>query len=128
MPPTRNREVPPHLHSRILELQDIGWSYSKIALKHELSKSTVQTTCRRALQRGPTQVSCSRPGTPRVITEDERDQMVEAVELNPGITYLALQAQEAPNASLRSIKRLFQEMNMRKWARLKRPALTENHA
>jgi hypothetical protein len=51
--------------------------------------------------------------------------MLYDITLNTPLTlYEALQAQVAPNASIRSIKRLFQEMNIRKWARLKRLALT----
>jgi hypothetical protein len=69
-----------------------------------------------------------RSGAPRVISEDERDALVEAVEATPEISFLALQQQEAPNASVRTVRHLFQEMHMRKWIRLKRPALSADHA
>jgi Transposase len=46
----------------------------------------------------------------------------------PEQSYEALQAIEAPNASIRLIKRLLREMHIRKWIRLKRPLLTTEHA
>ena len=129
MPPrTKRPDLSPQLRGRILELHSLGWSLQKIATKHELAKSTVQYTVTKAKERSITQESAPRQGAPRVISDDERDALFEAIILTPEMTYEALQAQEAPNASVRSIKRLFQEMNIRKWKRLKRPALTATHA
>jgi hypothetical protein len=46
----------------------------------------------------------------------------------PEQSYKALQAIKAPNASIRSIKRLLREMHIRKWIRLKQLLLTATHA
>ncbi len=39
MPRSKGTELSPQLHSRILELRDIGWSYQKIATKHYYLKA-----------------------------------------------------------------------------------------
>jgi transposase len=114
MPRIKSRDLDPQLRGRILELRDLRWSIGKIAQKHNLPKSTVQYTITKAIQRARNQESQPRIGRPRVITEDERDSLFEAITLTPEISYTALQAQECPNASIRSIYRLFQEMNIRK--------------
>jgi hypothetical protein len=49
-----------------------------------------------------------------VITEEQRDMLYDTATSAPSIYYEALQAQVALDASIRSIKRLFQEMNLRK--------------
>jgi hypothetical protein len=49
-----------------------------------------------------------------MITEEERDMLYDIASLASVILYEALQAQVAPNASVRSIKRLLQEINLRK--------------
>jgi hypothetical protein len=124
----RGLELSPQMRSRLCELKSVGMSYSRIyAIHPEIPLSTIKSTCQMEARRVNC-VSLPRQGAPRVITEDERDSMVEAVTITPEMSYHALKAQEAPNASVRSIKRLFQEMGMRKWIRLKRPALTEQHA
>src|ERR1700722_74532 len=118
----RGRELSPQMRARICELHSIGWSYPQIHRKHpEIPLSTIGDTCRNEAKR-LNNTSKPRSGAPRVITEDERDSLLETVTITPEMSYNALQAQEAPNASIRSVKRLLQEMNIRKLARLKRPA------
>jgi hypothetical protein len=125
--PRRGKELPPHLRTRICELRSLGWSYDKIYTKHpDVPRSTIAYTCVKEAEQVNNN-SKPRVRAPRIVSEDERDSIVEAVILTPAMTYKALQAQEAPNASIRSIKQLFQEMNMQKWIRLRRPALTEQH-
>jgi hypothetical protein len=124
----RGAELSPQMRARICELRSLKWSYDRIHKKHpEIPRTTIADTCRNEIKR-LNNASMPRSGAPRVITEDERDALFEAVTLTPEISYDALQAQEAPNASLRSVKRLLQEMNIRKWVRLKRPALNEQYA
>jgi hypothetical protein len=124
----RGAELSPQMRARICELRSLKWSYDRIHKKHpEIPRTTIADTCRNEIKR-LNNASMPRSGAPRVITEDERDALFEAVTLTPEISYDALQAQEAPNASLRSVKRLLQEMNIRKWVRLKRPALNERYA
>ena len=124
----RGAELSPQMRARICELRSLKWSYDRIYKKHlEIPRTTIADTCRNEAKR-LNNASRPRSGAPRVITEDERDALFEAVTLTPEISHDALQAQEAPNASLRSVKRLLQEMNIRKWVCLKRPALNERYA
>jgi hypothetical protein len=124
----RSPELSPQMRARICELRSLGWSYDRIQKKHpEIAYSTIGDTCRKEAKR-LNNFSNPQSGAPRVITEDERDSLLETVILTPEISYEALRAQECPNASMRAMKQLLQEMNIRKWVRLKRPALTPEHA
>ena len=124
----RGPELSPQMRSRICELRSIGWSYQRIFEKHpEIPYSTIASTCQKERER-LNNVSKPRCGAPRVITEEERDSLLETVLLTPELLYEALRAQECPNASIRAMKQLLQEMNIRKWIRLQRPALSVAHA
>ena len=127
------KELSVETRVRILELHDIGWSMQKIATKHSLAKSTVQYTITKARERAGASVNCSqaslpRTGTPRVITEDERDAITETIEKNPYVTHEELRKEHVPHSSVRTMQRLCNEMERRKWMCLRRPALTEEHA
>jgi hypothetical protein len=120
----RGAELSPQMRARICELRSLRWSYDKIQKKHpEIPYSTIRNTCVKEATR--VNVSQPRAGAPRVITEDERNSLLETVTLTLEISYEALRAQECPNAAM---KQLLQEMNIRKWIRLQRPALKPEHA
>jgi len=124
----RGPELSPQMRARICELRSLRWSYDRIHKVHpEIPYSTIRDTCRKEAER-LNNFSKPQLGAPRVITEEERDSLLETVILTPKISYEALRAQECPNASMRAMKQLLQEMNIRKWIRLKRPALTPKHA
>jgi hypothetical protein len=110
----RGPELSPQQRSRICELRSLGWSYNRIYAKHpEIPRTTIADTCRKESRR-LNNVSKPRSGPPRVISEEQRDMLYDTVTTAPAISYEALQAQVAPDASIRSIKRLLQEMNIRK--------------
>lgn len=110
----RGPELSPQIRARICELRSIGWSYSKIHIKHpEIPRPTIVSTCQKEALRINNE-SRPRCGAKRVITEEQRDMLYDTAVTTPKISYEALQAQIAPDASVRSIKRLFQEMNIRK--------------
>ena len=110
----RGPDLSPQIRSRICELRSLGWSYNRIHAKHpEIPRTTIADTCRKETTRLHNQ-SLPKPGCPRVITEEQRDMLYDEAMTRPSISYEALQAQAAPDASIRSIKRLFQEMNIRK--------------
>jgi hypothetical protein len=110
----RGAELDPQLRARICELRSLGWSYDKIRAKHpDIPKSTIGDTCRKEALRLKN-VSLPRSGPPRVISEEQRDLLYDTATTIPSISYDALKAQVAPDASVRSIKRLMQEMNIRK--------------
>jgi hypothetical protein len=111
----RGRELSPQIRSRICELRSLGWSYGRIHLKHpELSLSAISGTCRKEATR-VNNATNFRAGRPRVITEEQRDLLYDTATTTPSISYEKLQAEAAPDASIRSIKRLLQEMHLRKW-------------
>jgi hypothetical protein len=103
----------------IYKLCSISWSYKKIYTKYpNIPLLIIGNTYRTEA----TRLNCQskvQTGVPRVILEDEHNALFKAIQLTPEIIYEALQAQEALNASVRLIKRLFQKMNIRKWIRLK---------
>src|SRR5271156_4239591 len=103
----RGPELSPQMRARICELRSLGWwSYDRIQKKHpEIPYTTIGNTCRNEALR-VNNVSKPRPGAPRVITENERDSLLETVLLTPEISYEALRAQECPNAALRTMKQL----------------------
>jgi len=110
----RGPELTPQMRSRICELRSLGWSYNRIHAKHpEIARITIANTCQQESRR-VNNVSQPRPGPPRVITEEQRDMLYDTATSIPSISYEALQAQVALDASIRSIKRLLQEMNIRK--------------
>jgi transposase len=127
----RGPELSVETRARILELHDIGWSQVKIAAQHSILRLTVRYTIMKARERaskGQGQASLPRQGAPRVITEDERDMVMEASTQNPYITHEELQKEIAPHSSVRTIQRLCYEMDRRKWMCLHWPALIEEHA
>ena len=100
----RGLELSPQMRSRLCELKSVGMSYSRIyAIHPEIPLSTIKSTCQ-IEARHINFVSLPQQGAPRIITEDERDSMVEAVTITPKMSYHALKAQEALNASVHSIK------------------------
>lgn len=110
----RGPELSPQMRARICELRSLGWSYDRIHTKHpDIPKSTIGNTCRNEAKR-LNNVSRPRPGPPRVITEEQRDMLYDTATSAPSVSYETLQTQVAPDASIRSIKRLLQEMNLRK--------------
>jgi hypothetical protein len=110
----RGPELSPQMRSRICELSSLGWSYNRIHAKHpEVPRTTIADTCRQEAKR-LNNFSQARPGPPRVITEEQRDMLYDIATSTPAISYETLQEQAAPDASVRSIKRLFQEMTLRK--------------
>lgn len=110
----RGPEPIPILRARILELHGLRWSLGEISLKHGIPRSTVQYTITKARERAQDYKLLSRPGAPRVITEDQRDAIYEKTQAQPDITYKQLQAQEAPDAHFCTIRRLLREMHLKR--------------
>ncbi|CZT11976.1 uncharacterized protein RAG0_15977 [Rhynchosporium agropyri] len=110
----RGPELSPQTRSRICELRSISWSYNRIHAKHpEIPKSTIANTYRQESKR-VNNISQVRPGPKRVISEEQRDLLYDIATSTPSVSYETLQEEIVPDASIRSIKRLFQEMNLRK--------------
>jgi hypothetical protein len=98
MPPTRNHELPPHLRTRIFELQDRTSAGSILKLLKRPSLVKIYSAANRLQARSTSSRSSSnkpRIGSPVGFTEDERNHLIKFIELNPAITYTTLQAQES---------------------------------
>jgi hypothetical protein len=118
----RGPELDLQMQARICELRSIKWSYNKIHAQHpDIPRTTIADTCRREALRLKNH-SLSRPGPPRVISEEQRNMLYDAAITAPAISYEALKAQVGTTASIRSIKRLFQDMNIRKRRKTSRSA------
>jgi transposase len=125
----RGPELSQQIRSRICELHTIGYSYRRIHLIHpELSKSTIIRTCQLESKRINNNTK-SRPGAPRKISEAERDLLYDtAIHQNPHISTKSLTQEVDQEVSERSIRRLMQEMDRRKWRQRKRAEIKQVHA
>lgn len=109
----RGKELSPEMRARICELRSIGWTYQKIQARHStIPLSTIVSTCRREHDRVD-QKSKPRSGTPRKITEDERDRMVEILKFkDPDIKWKDL-TKECENAAVTTVRKLMSEVRGR---------------
>ena len=83
--PVRGPELSPQLRSRICELYSLGYSYSFIAEKHQITKSTVIKTYRLEAAR-VNNTTRSRSGAPRKVTAEQRDHIYDTIShTNPHI-------------------------------------------
>lgn len=125
----RGRELSPQMRSRICELHSCGYSYKRIHEIHrEIPYSTIRTTCQREASR-INNCSRPRPGAPRKLTEEQRDQIYDTVTYqNPHISHKDLLVSVDNAVKERSLRYLLRELGRRKWLQLKRPMLTEDHA
>jgi hypothetical protein len=80
----RGRELSPQMRSRICELRSIGYSYKHIHEIHrEIPISTIKYTVKKEAIRNNNQ-SLSRTGTPRKLSEEDRDHLFDlAINQDP---------------------------------------------
>ena len=77
--PRRGPELSPQMRSRICELRQIGWSYTRIYNLHlEIPKSTIAYTCKKETLRINNK-SILRFGTLRKLIEKQCDQIYDIV-------------------------------------------------
>lgn len=72
--------------------------------------------------------SLARPGTPRKLSEEDRDRIYDAIQTNPSTTREDLLKEVDYKVKVSSIWRLTHEMGLRKWRKMDRPYLTPEHA
>jgi hypothetical protein len=78
------------VRSRIYELWSLGWSYTKICNQYpEIPYSIIVSIYRKEAER-VNNISKLRCRALRVITEEERDSLLETILLTPEIFYEAL--------------------------------------
>jgi transposase len=126
----RGPELHPTDRARILELHSIGWGAKRIHTKHpEWKIGTIKYTIRKEQQRGRHCASLPRPGRPRTLTAEERDNVYDIVtHRNSNISMPDLLAEVDHKVKRRSLQYLLRELGKRKWMMVKRPALTAEQA
>ncbi len=125
----RGRELTPQMRSRICELRSVNkWGAKRIHRVHpEISLSTIHYTLRNEANRQDN-ISKPRSGARRKLSDEDRDHIYELIMGNPHIKCREL-LEEVENRVQRStLWRLFNEMGIRKWRQLCRPALNESRA
>jgi hypothetical protein len=114
--------------AQITALHEIGWGYKQIGQHSSvrLGASTVVKICQRYTVNNP--FTSKYPGQKRVMSPDTFNFVQQAIKDNSQITYVELQATQAPGASMRTICRQLQELWKQKWKLKKRIALTQDLA
>ncbi|KAJ5641803.1 hypothetical protein N7490_005803 [Penicillium lividum] len=113
---------------RICELHAIGWGYKRIHQRYPyISLSTIRYTIKREPERRAG-VSKARSGRPKKLSEAEKDHILQVIDGNARTTYEDLLSEVDHKVKERSIRRLLNNENLRKWRCSWRPHLTEEHA
>jgi transposase len=124
----RSSELTPAIRERICELHAIQWGYKRIQKRYPyIPLSTIRYTIKKEHERRDG-VSKARSGRPKKLSEAEKDQILEAIHGNPRITQEDLLTSVDHKVKLRSIQRLLNAENLRKWRCSWRPYLTDENA
>ncbi|KAJ5104253.1 hypothetical protein N7532_004782 [Penicillium argentinense] len=124
----RSKELTPAIRERICELHAIGWGYRRIHQRYPyIPISTIRYSIIKERERHEG-VSKPRSGRPKKLSEAEKDRLLNAIHGDPKIQYEDLLAEVDYKVKKRSIQRLLNAENMRKWRCLWRPYLTDEHA
>lgn len=124
----RSNELTPAIRERICELHAIGWGYKRIHGRYPyIPLSTIRYTIKKEHERRQG-VSKARSGRPKKLTEADKDRILNAIHGDPKITQQDLLIEVDHKVKYRSIQRLLQAENLRKWRCSWRPYLTEETA
>ncbi|KAJ5654775.1 hypothetical protein N7490_001778 [Penicillium lividum] len=125
----RGCELAPYERTKLIELKSIGWSYKEIHDRYpSIPISTIKSTWLRSDQKGPSQETLPRSGPPKKLNEEDKENILQAIDDNPCVKYDDLLTTVDHKVCRDTIWRLLREENKRKWLRLRRPALTEEQA
>lgn len=123
-------ELDPQTRSRICELKTTcGWGAKRIKKYRfpDIPLSTIHATLREEKNR-LNNISRPRSGAPRKLDEDDRDRLHGRILEDPHVQYEDLLAEVDWKVKKESIRRLLNEMGLRKWRQLDRPKLEPYHA
>ncbi|OGE49971.1 hypothetical protein PENARI_c019G06796 [Penicillium arizonense] len=124
----RSKELTPAIRERICELHAIGWGYKRIHGRYPyIPLSTIRYTVTKEKERRDG-VSKPRSGRPKKLTEADKDRLLTAIHGDPKTTAQDLLTEVDHKVKYRSIQRLLNAENMRKWRCSWRPYLKEEHA
>lgn len=122
------RELDPQTRSRICELKQQGWSYGQLAKRFpHIPLGTIKTTIRREPERTNC-VSKPRSGAPKKLNETDIQRIKTHIQNDPHVKYDDLLADVDWKVKRRSIQRLLNVENIRKWRQRKRPYIEHHHA
>ncbi|CRL31137.1 Transposase, Tc1-like [Penicillium camemberti] len=94
---------------------------------HDIPRSTIQYTLTQESKRQK-QESLPRPGQPRKLTEDDRDNIYGIIQEKPSVLTEDLLAEVDFKVHRQSIWRLTHQLGLRKWKKMHRPTLKPIHA
>ncbi|KAJ5642736.1 hypothetical protein N7490_006736, partial [Penicillium lividum] len=118
-------ELTSAIREMICELHAIGWGYKRIHQRYPyISLSTIRYTIKKEPERRAGYVLVVR----RSFSEAETDRILEVIHGNPRVQQEDLLAEVDHKVKIRSIQRLLNSENLRKWRCSWRPLLTEEHA
>ncbi|KAJ5938323.1 hypothetical protein N7466_001457 [Penicillium verhagenii] len=121
----RGCELAPYERTKLIELKSIGWSYKEIHDRYpSIPISTIKSTWLRSNQKGPSQETLPRSGPPKKLNEEDKENILQAIDDNPCVKYDELLATVDHKVCRDTMWRLLREENKREWLRLRRPALT----
>ena len=124
----RSKELTPAIRERICELYAIGWGYKRIHGRYPyIPLSTIRYTIIKEKERREG-VSKARSGRIKKLTEAEKDRLLNAIHGDPKVTAEDLLKEVDYKVKYRSIQRLLNAENLRKWRCSWRPYLKEEHA
>ena len=107
--PKRGPDLSPTLRARICELHSLGWGARRIHKQHpEVPISTIAYTFKKERERTDCK-SLPRSGRPRLLTPDQRAQVIQATEDNPHIKTADLLATVDNRIKKRSLQYLLRE-------------------
>jgi transposase len=132
MPPIRRKRglgLECLTRAKICELHATnGWGATTIKKRFpDIPRSTIQYTLTQEAKRAKHE-SLPRSGTPRKLTEVDRDYIYDTIQETPSILIKDLLGEVDFRVHRSSIWRLTYEMGLRKWRKMQRPSLTPIHA
>lgn len=128
-PRRRNCQLDAFTRTKLVELKNIArFTYKQIHAEYPgIPIPTIKYTIQKANKRIKNE-TLPRSGRPRKLDEDDRQNLLDAIDINPRITYEDLLTTVDHKVKRNSIWRLLHEEGRRKWLVLDRPALTPEHA
>lgn len=110
----------------IIALKEEGCSWAAIATRTGRNKSTVRSFWKRYQKRGH-EKNFSSPGRPITIDDRTRRRVIFHALAHRRLPLRELRNTVAPETSIRTIKRILREADIRKWRAKKRAMLTPAH-
>jgi transposase len=111
------KQLTPSKRSRICALHfQAKWTYQKIHLNEypDVPISTIKSTCQRERKRGRDNLTLSRSGRPRKLSEFDRDLIFDYIQQHPRVKYHELLELVDFKICEETLRLLLKDMGMRK--------------